>query len=446
MLNRLDDRWKPWSPDTTEPWNRTRVAHLVRRTGFGVTLSELDQIVSGGFDQAIENLIRCEGAEEYDLQMAGMERTLASQQEPAALASWWLLRMINSPTPFLEKLTFFWHGHFATGAEKVASSKAMLDQNRLLRTHAKGNFRSLVQGISRDVAMLIYLDSTENRKTRPNENYARELMELFCLGTGNYTERDIKELARCFTGWEVRHNQFSFNQYQHDVGTKWFLEHSGNFGGEEAVNIVVDQPATSRFIARKLIRFYCTDEEVEESVVEPLAECLRNSDFEIEPALQMLFKSRFFWSNEVVGRKVRSPVELAVGLIRLLGTQTNMNDLREQLRSLGQLPLYPPNVKGWEGGRRWVNASTFVERINLVQRLVTDSAGSPEAAALVNGLVGREGEAGFWKAFVDVIFSVEPPDDSKELLSEMISTPGTRQQRLETVFTYAASLPEFHLC
>jgi len=246
--------WTRWQPTADEPWDVRRAAHLFRRGGFGATLEQLDRAVGGGVEATIDSMFDMTERESFDQSMQPMERVLASSQDPRQLASWWLLRMLQTPCQLLEKTTLLWHGHFATGAAKVANARAMLAQNRLLQDNALGQFEPMVQGISQDVAMLIYLDSEDNRKTRPNENYARELMELFCLGPGNFSEQDIKELARCFSGCQVHRGKFRFNQHQHDAGTKAFLGVRGNYSGQQAVRVVLDQPAAARFIAGKLVR------------------------------------------------------------------------------------------------------------------------------------------------------------------------------------------------
>jgi uncharacterized protein (DUF1800 family) len=446
-MNTANDLWEPWEPSNLQPWNRQRVSHLVRRSGFGVTFAELDRLVLQGYKRTIEDLFKLEGREAFEAEMAPIEQSLAAQQDPPALASWWLLRMVDTPCQFLEKVTFFWHGHFATGAEKVADSVAMLNQYRLLRDNALGSFEALVQGISRDVAMLIYLDSTDNRKTRPNENYAREVMELFCLGPGNYVERDIKELARCFTGWEVRQNRFRFNPYQHDPGRKSFLGRSGPYTGEEAIQIVLDQPATAKFIAKKMVRFFCTDNEVDDAALEPLAKALRDSKFDIGGILRQILTSRFFWSEKSIGQKVRSPVELAIGLIRMLGVSTNMNDLRTRLTALGQLPMFPPNVKGWEGGRTWINASTFVERINLVRRMADEAlANEKTLVRILHFSTGSPVREQIGK-LVDTMFAVRPPDSTIENLVETAKqSSGSTDEKIRNVLVAMAAIPEFHLC
>ncbi len=247
----------------------------------------------------------------------------------------------------------------------------MWRQNQLLRQHALGSFRELVHEIARDPAMLIYLDSASNRKTHPNENFARELMELFCLGEGNYTERDVQELARCFTGWEIKNGNFRKNRYQQDRGEKQVLGQTGAFDGEEAIDIVLAQDDMAHFICDKLVRFYVADDaRLSPSQLKPLADCFRASDLEIAPVLTKIFKSNVFFSNLSIARKIRSPVELCVGLLRSFQATTNTIELANGLKSIGQGLFYPPNVKGWDGGRAWINSSTLLGRVNLLTSLL----------------------------------------------------------------------------
>ena len=206
--------------------------------------------------------------------------------------------------------------------------------------------------------MLIYLDSVSNRKAHPNENYAREIMELFCLGEGNYTENDIRELARCFTGWEIKRKRFRFNRYQHDGGVKSVLGTTGKLGGEEGVRIVAEQDAAPRFLASKLIRYFLMDEpEAPERLVAPIARTLRDHDLNLAAAVRQILGSNLMFSRYSVARKVRSPVEFGVGLLNALEGSTDAYQLAESFEQLGQGLYYPPSVKGWDGGRTWINSS-----------------------------------------------------------------------------------------
>ena len=348
-------------------------AHLYRRCAFGGTIHEIQLAENSGLEKTIDLVLDKTNDSAMESEMATAGRLVTGGSDSKRLAAWWLLRMIKTPCPFLEKMTLFWHGHFATGADKVMDSRAMFRQNQLLRKHALGRFEPMVKQISRNVAMLVYLDSEENRKTRPNENYARELLELFCLGPGNYSENDIKEIARCFTGWEVRKGKFYFNEQQHDPRTKSFLGARGKFDGNDAIDVVLRQRASSLFIAKKLIRYFVSDElNISNEFAAPVADRLRDTDFDIRHAVRMILSSNVFFSDVAVGRKIKSPVELAIGFLRFFDASTNVAELGQRLAAVGQLPLYPPNVKGWAGGRNWINASTILARANMISGILAN--------------------------------------------------------------------------
>jgi uncharacterized protein (DUF1800 family) len=324
----------------------------------------------------------------------------------------------------------------------------MHDQNLLLRQHALGSFSELVQGIARDPAMLIYLDSTTNKKSHPNENFAREVMELFCLGLGNYTEKDIQELARCYTGWEVARGQFKFNQYQHDYGKKTVLGKSGEFDGDQGVNVILQQPAAPRFIARKLVRYLVTDEELSAEFVEPLAARFRESDLVVAPLVETILSSRYFFSDQAIGRKIRSPVELGIGLLRGLEATGNLNRLSQECGELGQMLLYPPNVKGWDGGLAWINSATLLGRANLVKQILDDGSTRFAGGSLVD-YFDKQG----WKQPAEVVDRLADllvaPEVSAELRGQLIGLlekPGvTRSQSLRQVIHTLGATPEFQL-
>ena len=459
-LSKIDPAWAwaPYEPSAERPWTRRLAAHLYRRAGFGAAAAELDAAVEAGPAATVERLCAGPAAGSPELtQFNGTVATLGARTVATGnaqqLPAWWLFRMLNTPDPLLEKLTLFWHGHFATSAAKVEKPKLMLAQNELLRAHARGKFGDLVRAISRDPAMLIYLDSTTNRRIRPNENYAREVMELFCLGVGNYTERDIKELARAFTGWEVLADKFHYNAVQHDTREKSFLGATGNFDGDAAVQVVLDQPAAPRFVARKLVRFFVADEPApSDALVAPVADELRGHDFAIAPAVRKVLGSNLFFSAHAVGRKVRSPVELAVGLLRTLGATTNLNKLAQGCAELGQGLFYPPNVKGWDGGRAWINSSTLLGRANLVRQVLAagetryaKSGGSLAAAADAAGATTPE-QTVDW--LLEVLTAVPAPARARDELVKLMADPagpGDRSRRIAEAVHAISTLPEFQL-
>lgn len=442
--------WAPFEPDERLPWNRRRAAHLYRRAGFAANTRQLDEAIAMSPQELVAVLMQPEGVEQFQSEMDRFGRTILSAGNSQGLSAWWLYRMLHTPAQLLEKTTLFWHGHFATSAEKVTNARLMLDQNALLRDNALGSFTKMVNAISRDPAMLIYLDSSTNRKTHPNENYARELLELFCLGLGNYTEKDIQDVARCFTGWEVRRDQFRFNKYQHDTGEKRFLGKRGVFDGDEAVRIVVQQDAAPKFIARKLVAYFLLDEPAPpDELIEPLARQIRDSDFVIGPTVERILGSRLMFSSHAIGRKIRSPIELAVGFLRALEGTTNLTRLSSALAVLGQSPFFPPNVKGWEGGRTWINSSTLLGRMNLVRRLTMG-----DESRFADGELGQyiERHAGTSAAqmvdwLLELLVAVPIPVDAKEALIRLAgSASRDADRRASTVIQAVAALPEFQLC
>ena len=445
--------WAAYEPSARRPWSRALAAHLYRRAGFGATTAELDETVATGPAAAVGRL--CEPAPspataEFEQMIGDLARRASVGGNPQQLSAWWLYRMLGTYDPLLEKLTLFWHGHFATSAAKVEKSRLMLAQNETFRNHARGPFARMVRAVSRDPAMLVYLDSTSNRRIRPNENYARELLELFCLGVGNYTEKDIKEVARAFTGWEVRADEFAFNQIQHDTGPKTFLGRTGNFDGDAAVDVILAQPAAARFIARKLIRFFAFDEPgAPDALVEPLAADLRAGGFEIGPIVRKLLGSNLFFSEHSLGRKVRSPVELCVGLLRSLGATTNFNKAAQGLSELGQALFFPPNVKGWDGGRAWINSSTLLGRANFVRRLLTAGETEFRGGGVASGLAASRPDdpKALVDAAIDLLVAVSVPNEARQGLVELAArgANGDRERSAREVVHAISVLPEFQL-
>lgn len=367
FVRSAEDHWKRYEVDKL---TLRDAAHLMRRAGFGCSWPELQEAANVPLEELVDRQLAARETADFEQQSQAMKGVIQSGNLPVQLPAWWLYRLQQTSCQAWEKLVLFWHGHFATSAAKVTSAAAMLAQNEVLRQHAFGPFKQLVLAISRDPAMLIYLDSATNRRNNPNENYARELLELFCLGIGNYGEDDIRELARAFTGWEIIRGRFTFNPFQHDPAPKTFLGKSGIDGGEEAVAWIVGQPAAAEFIANKLYRYYISDEPASPEVIAPLADVFREQGFAIQPALKKIFTSRIFYSDAAYAKKIRSPVELLIGLLRCLNATTSPVSLSRQLAELGQSLFYPPNVKGWDGGRRWINSATVVGRINLVTRIL----------------------------------------------------------------------------
>ncbi|MBV8244549.1 MAG: DUF1800 domain-containing protein [Candidatus Eremiobacteraeota bacterium] len=402
------------------PWDVRMASHLMRRAGFGGTPQQVQQLSHMPMHEAVESLIHfpsTAGLPDPDnvfdpyqqgligAGMAGVSRVAQgiglfgpgvggarpigmidpqARQERAkelrqdarqsiiSLQAWWLTRMVASPAPLQEKMTLLWHGHFTSAAiQKQAWPSDMYRQNQLFRQYALGNVRDLTQAVSKDVAMLKYLDGERNVKAHPNENYARELMELFTLGIGNYSEQDIRESARAFSGWTVdrRTGEFVDNQSQHDDGSKTFLGRTGNFTGTDIVNIIFQQPAASKFFAKFLLNNFVYNDPEPELVDAVAANIVRN-DFNLAPVVSKLLQSNVFYSERSYRALVKSPVEFVVGTHQLFGLKDLAPNAQRALVQMGQILFYPPNVAGWPGGSTWITSQTLIARENFLAALM----------------------------------------------------------------------------
>jgi uncharacterized protein (DUF1800 family) len=295
----------------------------------------------------------------------------ASALETRRVANWWADRMVATKRPLEEKMALFWHGHFACGADKVRDYRKMLGQVALFQRYATGNFRELLVAVARDPAMLVFLDAGQNVKGAPNENFGREVMELFTMGVGNYSERDIREGARAFTGWRDDDLTFRVDAAKHDDGEKTFLDRTGRFDGVQILNIILEQKVTANYIAGKLYRFLVR-EELSPAFQERLGTLLRDNDYEIAPFLRTVFLSRDFYSKPSVGTHIKGPVELIVSTYRRLGLKAlpGVPDFNTASGKLGQVLLNPPTVAGWAQGRVWITPGTLLARGNFAREVV----------------------------------------------------------------------------
>jgi uncharacterized protein (DUF1800 family) len=320
--------------------------------------------------------------------------------------------MRHTPSPLTEKMTLFWHNHFVSSDQKVRAPQLMYRQNMLLRTHALGNFGTLLHEIARDPAMVIYLDNASNRKERPNENFAREVMELFTLGEGHYTENDIKEAARAFTGWgvDIERGEFVFRAAVHDDGAKSFLGHDGNLNGEHVLDILLEHPRTAEYVVEKLWReFVSTTPDAAE--VKRVARIFKESRYDIRAALRALLTSDAFYAPQNRAALIKSPVELVVGTLRQFDfSGTDMLPFALTTAQLGQNLFAPPNVKGWPGGEAWINSTTLLRRKQFLERLFRDtttpSVPAPEAMTARLPQPGTRAER-LMRAMADVRFDAQ---------------------------------------
>ena len=393
--------WSAYEPSATEPWDLPRAANLHRRAGFAAPWSMLQRDLADGPSAAIDRLIEGEAtsldgipASEHEDLMATMEATVAPSGNLVRLQGAWLYRMIFTPYPLRERMTVFWHDHFATSNSKVANTTLMQRQIDLLRSRALGDFGTTLRDMARDAAMLQWLDCTANRKAHPNENYAREVMELFTLGRGNYTEKDVQEAARAFTGTFVQNDRYKAVPSQHDEGEKTVLGRSGKLAGDDVAAILLDQPACAEFLAGKLYRHFLSEVEApSKELLAPLADALRKANYDVKPVVAMILRSRLLHDPAMRRKRVKSPVEFAVGTVRaleILKPTVSADALAEATTRMGQGLFTPPSVAGWDGGQAWINTTTTLARSNFALGLLGKDGGlggrfDPKALARKSG-------------------------------------------------------------
>ena len=383
--------------------------HLLNRAGFGATDSEIGALAPLSRAEAVDRLL--EGARReavlappafvdepflpyYRIRDMNAEERMAELrmrlQQGLELRAWWLREMLATDSPLTERMTLFWHGHFATSQQKVRSNRLMYRQNVLLRREALGNFGTLLHAIARDPAMLVYLDNAGSRREAPNENFAREVMELFTLGEGSYGERDVKEAARAFTGWSLDRDsgEYFYRRAWHDDGEKTVLGKTGRLDGTQVLDILLDRPETARLVVRKLWREFVSPTP-DAATVNRWAEDFGKSRYEVKPLMRTLLTSDAFWLPANRASLIKSPVDVVVGTLRTFAIRPM--DLRPAAfacAALGQNPMAPPNVKGWPGGETWINSATLLGRRQWVERVFRGAdpmAPAPMAEAPAGG-------------------------------------------------------------
>ena len=364
--------------------------HLLWRAGFGPAVYQLDDLYNSSPNKLYNSLQKAsskkpeylEAAGNYlqglmlGIQEAGRQQKEMSPEQKKDLRQksregirnlnlYWINEMVNSDAQLREKMSLFWHGHFACRNLNVFFQQELLN---VIRRNALGNFRDLLHEVSKTGAMLNFLNNNQNRKDHPNENFAREVMELFTMGRGHYTEQDVKEAARAFTGWGANaKGDFVFRRFQHDEGSKTVLGKTGHFDGDEVLEILLDQKQTAKFISQKIYRFFVNDS-VDTQKADWLADRFYKSDYDIGKLMEDIFTSDWFYKEGNIGCKIKSPVELLVGIQRMLPmTLQNEEALLLLQRLLGQILFYPPNVAGWPGGKTWIDSSTLMMRMRIPQ-------------------------------------------------------------------------------
>jgi uncharacterized protein (DUF1800 family) len=412
------DKWRgDLSPISARDWTAERAAHLLARAGFGGTPEDVARLAAMTPAEAVRSFVHVETADNSHLQLfdhsgihdPGLEpfpesrpaatdraketgesmgvkvkptgnRPLqaatnkffywlrASALETGRVDYWWANRMLTSNAPLQEKMALFWHGHFANNEDKVRDYRKLLNQLELFQAKGLGNFRDLTVAVAQDPAMLSFLDAGKNVKGAPNENFAREIMELFTMGVGNYTEKDVREAARAFTGWNYLDLKFVVNADQHDAGQKTILGRTGNFDGVQIIDIIMQQPVTANFMAGKLYRYFVR-EDLDPALQAKLGDILRRNKYEIAPFLEAVFLSKDFYSDASVGTRIQGPVELAISTYKKLGLKSvpGVPDFNAATGALGQRLHAPPTVAGWAQGRNWITPGLLLERGNFAR-------------------------------------------------------------------------------
>jgi uncharacterized protein (DUF1800 family) len=355
---------------------RNKLAHLVRRASFGARPDEWDEYTRLGLAATTQKLLHPETTpDNLDELLQTIGGNFVDFDTLDGVRSWWIFRMAQSRRPLEEKMTLFWHNHFATANYKVRNPRWMAGQIETFRKNALGSFRSMLQEVARDPAMMVWLDGAQNKLGAPNENFAREVMALFTMGFGSgYTEKDVQEAARCFTGWvyDPGAATFVFNPFLHDDGWKTVLGQSGNFHSDDVIDIIVRQPATAKFLARKLWKFFVSDEPPA-TEIERVAKSYFASGFSIRAMLETIFTSSAFYDDRARYARVKSPAEFVVGVIRTLDVPLlAIKKLPDVIESMGQDLLNPPNVAGWPGGQSWINTRTLLARVNFSSQVTSE--------------------------------------------------------------------------
>lgn len=455
-----NNAWSPYTPSPANPWDAKKVGHLYRRAGFGATQAELADGLADGHEKTLDHILNGKPESEdftRTSEFMASEKSMPPGAPLPRLSAWWLDRMLKTAHPLREKLTLFWHNHFATSNVKVQNARHMLAQYWLMNRYALGSFKSMLTEMGTDPAMMVWLDTIQSVKGKPNENYARELMELFSLGIGNYTEADIREAAKAFTGYEIANGKGVFNRKQHDAGEKTVFGKSGAFTGEDITKLCLEKAACSRFIAMKLYRFLISESDMpEKEIIESLAEKYREFDYDTGKLVALMLRSNLFFSPAAYRAKIKSPVEFAVGIVRGLEGTAGPMPLAAAMENLGQVLFAPPSVKGWDGGPTWLNAQTLLGRNNLALTLVETPKCDPAK------LLARRRPGAVDEEIVDYLLGVflqcDVPDESRsKLIAYLGKARGVKfpvywtkddqtNHRYRAVAHLVLTLPEFQLC
>jgi uncharacterized protein (DUF1800 family) len=472
----LDDAWAPYEPNDEAPWNRERVVHLHRRAGFAATWEEIERDLHDGPQRSVDRVLAVghqeppakpgaadelgnaeapgsaggSGREDFEAMARTIGDAAVASGNPNRLKAWWIYRMLFSPDPLGERLTLLWHNHFATSNRKVQNLALMREQNELLREHARAPFGELLSAVVKHPAMLVWLDADANRKGHPNENLARELLELFTLGIGHFNEEDVRAAARALTGWVVSGGQFAFREARHDDGEKLLLGHRGPLDGDSLLQLLLEQDATARRVADRLCGLFFGESTLDDIQPEALAAGLRKNGLKIEWAVETVLRSQVFFADANLRRRVAGPVEWCVGVLRALECANPAPStllLAEWVTRMGQDLFYPPNVGGWREGRNWLGSHGVLARANfaaaLVDGRVWHPAQAPDAWKLVQRHAKTDDLTGALTWLTELLWGAA----SSETISQIVAAANLEkpERRLAQALALLLARPESQL-
>lgn len=430
---------------------QAQYAHLLRRAGFGAASGELATYQRLGWDGAVDRLVNYQSISNQPLE-DHLTALKLDQTTASGIQRWWIVRMVETARPLEEKMTLFWHG-LLTSALTKAKPDQMLQQNEFFRANALEDYGTILKGVTRNPAMMRWLDLNTNVVGHANENYSRELMELFTMGPGHYTETDVRESGRAFTGLALRGQLKSvFLPKRHDDGIKTFLGHTGNYGPDDIIDIILEQPATAPFLANKLVTFFVNDNP-EQSTVDTIAGVLKQSNYSVKQAVQAIFLLPEFRTNYAYRQCIKTPAEYAVGMVRQLGVQTDSPYIPSSMRLMGQTLFDPPNVAGWPGGSAWLSSGTWLARLNLANYLTTSRKRIAFSPTMIFGQSQPTSLSGFVDQLSTALLDGNLGDEQRQALIDFAGPASSYQpgeskwwdEHGRAAVYLTLGLPEYHL-